>query len=383
MKKTRLIHILAIMSILIGLVSGCQASTPIEKAVLCTDVLTTGEPKTISDTFAPDIKTIYCSVKLSSVSTKSSVKGVWYVVKSEEANLVDTLLGEGTIKAGTPYVVVSFTRGDKLLPKGDYTVKLYYDEKFIQAVPFKIAGEAAASAATLSEATLCTSIDFSTDKPIDKVDVFPDDASAIACSVKVNNADFDTTVKASWTYVSGDTENLKGKTIANPATKVEGREYIAFSIGMPAGKKFPVGEWKLSLFVGDKEQVTMPFKVVEAASIKWPYISEMAVYATGVSDNQTVALTTPFSVDVKEINFQAKTYNAPSDTDVSIQWWLAQSTDGVFSDKLLNEDKILIQGTEPVIDVLKTKSDPFVKGEYLVKLLTGGTEYAVIPFSIR
>ena len=123
-----IVYILAAISVLFILTTGCANTSPIEKAVMCSKVSTSGEPVTAVDIFTPDAGTIYCSVKLTSTSLKSNVKAEWYVVNSEEAGLKNNLIGQGTVVAGTPYVVLQFTRSDKLLPRGDYQVKLYFDD---------------------------------------------------------------------------------------------------------------------------------------------------------------------------------------------------------------------------------------------------------------
>jgi len=384
MKKSGLIIcILVALAALTSSLSGCTSSQPIEKAVVCSEVTSTGEPKTISDTFKPDVKTIYCSIKLASIAVQSNVKAEWYVVKSEEAGLTNSLIGVGNAVAGSTYVVISFARSDKLLPKGDYEVKLYFNNNYVQSVPFKVQGEAAASTATLSDITLGSAIDVSSEKPIDKKDLFPNDTENIYCSFKLNNAGFDTNVTARWTYLTGELANVQNKVIREVNTKSEGREYISFSIGVPNGKKFPIGDYSITLSLEGKEQTSVPFKVTDAASVKWPYLGGMTIFAENVSDNKTTLLTTPFSTDVKEIIIVANAYNAPPGTELSVQWLLKSSADKVFFDKLISESKLSLDGTQLIQTSLKTKTDPFVKGDYEVKLLINGVENVVVPFTVR
>jgi hypothetical protein len=378
-----IVYILAAISVLFILTPGCANTSPIEKAVTCSKVSTSGEPVTIVNTFAPDASNIYCSIKLSSTSLKSNVKAEWYVVNSEEAGLKNSLIGQGKVVAGTPYVVLQFTRSDKLLPRGDYEVKLYFDDALVQSVPFKVQGETTPSAAILSDATMCTSLDLLTNKPLDKIDVFPNDISKIFCSVKVNKGDFNTAIKARWTYVSGELENMKDKTIYEPTAKAEGREYISFSIGMQPGKQLPIGQYNIALFVEGKEQVNVPFTVVAPESIKWPYVSEMSTFSYADQDQKTVTLTAQFPADTKQVNFRAKAYSAPAGTELNIQWMLDRSADATIQSKLIKEDKSRIEGTVEIRASLVTKSDPFVKGGYLVKMLVNGQEVASIPFKVE
>ena len=378
-----IVYILAAISVLFILTLGCVNTSPIEKAVTCSKVSTSGEPVTAVNTFTPDAGIIYCSVKLTSTSLKSNVKAEWYVVNSEEAGLKNSLIGQGTVVAGTPYVVLQFTRSDKLLPRGDYEVKLYFDDALVQSVPFKVQGETTPSAATLSDATMCTSLDLLTDKPLDKIDVFPNDISKIFCSVKVNNGGFNTVIKARWTYVSGELEKMKGQIIYEPTTKAEGREYISFSIGMQPGKTLPIGQYNITLFVEGKEQVNVPFTVVDPASIKWPYVSEMSTFSYTDQDQKTATLTAQFPADAKQVNFRARAYSVPAGTELNIQWILDRSADATIQSKLIKEEKSKIEGTVEVRTSLVSKSDPFIKGDYLVKMLVNGQEVASLPFKVQ
>jgi len=384
MKRSLLILCLLVMaSTLFAVMAGCATQPPIERAVMCSKVSPSGEPATPSDTFAPDVSAIYCSVKLAKVSAESTVKAQWYVVNSDEASLKNSLIGQGTVAAGSPYVVLQFTRADQLLPRGDYKVDLYYDSALAKTVTFKVQGEAALSLATLSEATMCTSVNLLTDQAIDKVDTFPNDISKIFCSARVDKADFGTVVKARWTYVEGALDALKGKVIYEPTTRVEGRQYVSFSIGMPAGKLFPIGKYNITLSIGGQEMANLPFAVIDAAAIKWPYVSEMSTFVYTDKDQKALSLTAQFPADAKQVNFRARTYNAPMGTQLDIQWILDRSTDGIYQQKLIKEDNNQIDGTTEIRAALAVKSDPFIPGDYLVKVLINGQEVASVPFKVQ
>jgi hypothetical protein len=121
-------------------------------------------------------------------SAKSKLKAEWYLVKSEEAQLDNYLIGTETVPADSPYVVFAFARSDKLMPRGDYQVKLYYNDKYVQSVPFKVLGQAAASTVTLSDVTMCNSIDQLTGKPVTSATIFPSDSAGIFALAKVSGA---------------------------------------------------------------------------------------------------------------------------------------------------------------------------------------------------
>ncbi len=377
------VYMLAAIAVVLPLAAGCINASGIESAVICRAVSKTGEPMQVSDNLTPDIGTIYCWVKLASPSAKSKLKAEWYVVKSEEAQLNDYLLGTETVAADAPYAVFAFARSDKLLPRGDYQVKLYFDDKFVQAVPFYVRGQAAASAATLSEATMCAGIDQLTGKPVSSSSIFPNDASSIYCSVKVSGAQFNDLVKARWTYLSGELTGVKDRKIAESTVKVEGREYISYSFGPKVGQPFPLGDYSLGLYVDDRELANLPFTVVAPADIKGPYVGEPAIYTYKDKEKKEVNATAVFPVDMDGVNFQARIYNAPADTEMNIQWIIASSDEAGVNDYVVKEDKSKIEGTLGIAAKLVSGKDKFAKGDYVVKLLLDGQEKAVVTFRVQ
>ena len=378
------VFILAAVALILPLASGCQTGSPIEQAVICKEVSKIAEPLQVTDNLTPDIETIYCSVKLASPSAKSKLKAEWYLVKSEEAALNDYLIGTETVAADAPYAVFAFARSDKLLPRGDYQVKLYLDDKFVQSAPFYIWGQAAASAMTLSEATMCAGIDKLTGKPVSATAIFPSDTSSIYCSAKVNGAQFNDQVKARWTYISGELAGFQGKTIAEQSTKVEGKEYINFSFGPKAGKAFPMGSYSLGLYVDDKELVNLPFTVVAPADIQGLYVGETVIYTYKDAEKKEVNSTAYFPADnTSEINFFARIYNAPADTEMNVQWIIAKSDEAAVDNYLVKEDKNKIEGTLEIAAKLIAGKNKFYKGDYVLKLLLDGQEKAAVPFRVQ
>lgn len=381
--KRIVVYMLAAVAVVLPLAAGCINTSGIERAVICKAVSKTGEPMQVADNLTPDIGTIYCSVKLASPSAKSKLKAEWYVVKSDEAGLNDYLMGTETVAADVPYAVFAFARSDKLLPRGDYQVKLYLDDKFVQSVPFYVQGQAAASSAVLSDATMCPGIDQLTGKPVSSSSIFPNDASSIYCSVKVSGAQFNDQVKARWTYISGELTGAKDQKIAESTVKVEGREYISYSFGPKAGQPFPLGGYSLGLYVDDRELVNLPFTVVAPADIKGPYVGETAIYTYKDKEQKEVNATGSFPVDTSEINLAAKIYNAPADTEMNIQWIITRSDEAGVDDYLVKEDKNKIQGTLEIAAKLISGKDKFVRGDYVVKLLLDGQEKAAVPFRVQ
>ena len=383
MRINRTMIFLLAAAMLLPLAGGCINRPPIEQAVICQEVSKAGEPLQVTDNLTPDISTIYCSVKIASPSVKSKLKAEWYIVRSAEAGLKDYLIGTETVAADAPYVVFAFARSDKLLPRGDYQVKLYFDDKFVQPVLFYVQGQAVPSNITLSEATMCAGIDRLTGKPVAGGHVFPSDSSIIYCSVKVSGARFGEQVKARWTYVGGELTGAKSYKIAESAFKVEGREYINFSFGPKAGQPFPTGDYTLGLYVDDREMANLPFKVVAPVDIVGPYVGETVVFTYRDAEKKEVNATGSFPADTGEINFAARIYNVPAGTEMNVQWIIVRSDDAGVDNYLAKEDKNKIEGSLEVAATLVSGKDKFVTGDYMVRLLLDGQEKAALTFKVK
>lgn len=121
-------------------------------------------------------------------------------------------------------------------------------------------GDVSFSTASLSDAVICKSVDGTTMKPLDKADVFGQDAAEIYCSVKLSNAPEDTQVVGEWIYVSGEVEGLSDHKIADYSLKADGTKYLSFSLSRP-DNGFPKGDYVCKLYLNGKEKLTVPFKV--------------------------------------------------------------------------------------------------------------------------
>jgi hypothetical protein len=377
------VYILIAVVLALPLLAGCVSQPVIERAVLSAAVSKTGEPLLASDNFTPDIKTIYCSVKLNTPSAKSTIRADWYLVKSDEAGISDTLIGSEKATADSPYAVFAFARSDKPLPRGDYRVSLFYDNKPVQTVPFVIQGEPAAPSVKLEDATMSTGIDILSGKPLNRVSVFPPGSPIVYGSARVSGADFNDQVKARWVYEGGELGSDREQKIAESSLEVEGREYLNFSISPKEGNPFPKGSYSLRFYVGDIEQLKLPFSVVEEGLLPALYVGEANVYTFKDAEQKEINLTSRFSADAPEIFFRAKIYNAPPGTQMSVQWIIVNSDEAAVDDYQIAEDKNTIDGTLAIAAKLATGKDKLVKGDYVVKLLLNGEEKVVLPFKVQ
>ncbi len=383
MLKKRLIYIFVLAALVLPLLAGCVGKPEIEQAVLCNAVSKTGEPLKVSDNFTPDVKTIYCSVKLNTQSDESKIRADWYLVKSEETDMADMLIGSQEAAADAPYVVFAFARSEALLPRGDYSVNLFYAEKPALTVPFVIQGDPAAPSVKLESAAMATVTDVISGKPLNSVSVFPADSRVVYGSVKVSGGDFSDEVKARWVYEEGELAGVRQQMIAESILKIEGREYLIFSISPREGKSFPKGSYSLRFYTGDTERLRIPFSIVEAGQVPELYIGDAIVFAFKDSEQKEVNPSHRFSSDTPEIFFKAKIYNAPQDTRVDIQWIIVSSDEAGVDNYLAATDENTVAGTVEIAARLATSKGKLVKGDYAAKLVLNGEEKLAVPFKVQ
>src|SRR4030042_6175902 len=140
------------------------------------------------------------------------------------------------------------------------------------AIPLTGCVKVVYSTASLSEATICKSVNLTTMAPIERADVFPPDFDIIYCSVKLSNAPSNTQVKVQW--FNNNNQQLLEKTIT-----ADGTRYIASSITRATAAPFTTGNYAVKLFLNGKEQVTVPFTLqastvptVQPAEVSLPNI---------------------------------------------------------------------------------------------------------------
>lgn len=117
-----------------------------------------------------------------------------------------------------------------------------------------------ATTASLSEATMAKGIDETTNKPIDKTQVFTPDAPEFFCSAKLSNAPSDTEIKAEWIYVQGEAGGVTDYIIEEVTVTSEGTGYIGFPLPRP-DTAWPRGAYKVVLYVDGEESLSVPFTV--------------------------------------------------------------------------------------------------------------------------
>jgi hypothetical protein len=127
-------------------------------------------------------------------------------------------------------------------------------------VVLSLGAECSASFTTakISEATMALSVDDYA-KPVNPTNKFYVDTPAIYCSCKVSNAPESTDITSVWIYVRGEVD-LENYEIDSYGMTVEGTTYLYFYMNRPTNG-WPIGEYKLVLYLDGKEQTSLSFTV--------------------------------------------------------------------------------------------------------------------------
>jgi pSer/pThr/pTyr-binding forkhead associated (FHA) protein len=127
-------------------------------------------------------------------------------------------------------------------------------------IPGREGGAPQSTTASLSEATMCRSVDPQTAKPVEPVEVFTPDTEAIYCSVKLSDATPDTEITAHWVYIRGEAKDIINTVLHEDIRTESGSTYLSFSMPHPK-TGFVKGNYVVRLLIYDTQQLSVPFTV--------------------------------------------------------------------------------------------------------------------------
>ncbi len=118
--------------------------------------------------------------------------------------------------------------------------------------------EPSSTAVSLSEPAMAKTVNQVTAEPIEVADVFTPDTPIIYCTVKLSNAS-DAEVKARWIYVGSEADDVRNDLLYEIAETFNGTRYLSFSLVNDT--EWPKGEYKVVLYLNNKEKLSVPFTV--------------------------------------------------------------------------------------------------------------------------
>lgn len=91
----------------------------------------TKQPEIVTDTFDPDAKLIYLTLKVNYGRKNTKVKVVWYWKEHKIAEFTQ-------LAQGTRYLAFSIQRTQEAWPAGNYSAKVFLDGTEVQTVNFSV-----------------------------------------------------------------------------------------------------------------------------------------------------------------------------------------------------------------------------------------------------
>ena len=236
--------------------------------------------------------------------------------------------------------------------------------------------------AKLSEATMCLGVDSET-KPLNPTDTFGLNTPEIFCSVKLSNAPEDTEVASEWVYVKGEAEGVTDYVIDTRALTADGTVYMWFSYPRPDGG-WPVGEYRLNLYIDGKEAVSLPFTVSGTATgTGGTALSEATMALSADAMSKPVSVTSVFPSDTPEIVCTALVSNAAAGTELLSEWYYVSGEWQGVTNRLIGSVPVMVQGTQYAALTLTVPPEGWPAGQYQVKLYLNGALQEAVPFTVE
>jgi len=336
-------------------------------------------PVNPTDTFTVGTPEVFCSAKLSNAPDGTEIISEWVYVQGELAGYEDHVIDSHTLTTeGSRYVAFSLPRPDAGWPKGEYKLVLYIDGKEEVTVPFTIgtgvspSGTAPASSAgaTISEATMCLSVD-SMSMPLEITSSFAADTPEIVCSVLVSNAPAGTQLLSEWYYVSGEWEGVTNQLIGEVPLVLEGTQYAALFLEIP-DEGWPAGQYQVKLYLNGALQDAIPFSVEQAAI--------RGVMCMSVDeDNYPVNETTNFPVGVEKVYVVLFINEAPAGADLVVEWYDTATSPSRLITKYEGEAKA---SEEPTWVNSTYGTGGWPEGQYATVVSINGERVTVLPFTV-
>ena len=387
MRKPYLKTVLAVATlILVALpITGCSGEVSFTTASLSEATMALGtdadaKPINPTDTFQVDTPEIFCSVKLSNAPSDTEITSEWVYIEGElegyDNHVIDTYT---LVTDGDRYLTFSMERPDDGWPVGTYELVLYVDGKDETSVGFSVTGEAnpfsgsTSSSPTLSEATMALGVD-SQARPVNPTSTFAQDTPEIFCSVLMTNVTGPVDVLSEWYYIEGEVEGVTNLLIDAVPLTVPVDQYLQFSLTIP-DSGWPVGTYKLVIYVNGVEKMEVPFAVEAAPSL----VSDVTMSLDVDDDARPINPTSVFPAGTTRV-YTTLYVNpeVPSGTKLIAEWY---SLDGD-SPTLFDVYDFDVEGDYDYYFYYDVP-DGWPAGEYAVVVYLGGEQQAIVYYSVE
>ncbi len=299
-------------------------------------------------------ETVYASVAVENLSSEDTVTARW--INGEiELFKVDFPVESDL----TGYISFNLTPEENLLPPGDYTTEIYYNNEIVQTANFAVTG--AAPEEMLQGITFCHTID-ANQACQDPTDVFAP-IDRVNASIKLSGVPIGT--KFDFRWLRGD------EVIAEVSQTMESAGAGYLSSNLTPDKPFPPGEYQFAVNINDTPVEQVSFQVEGEYALELGSIS--TCYEID-ADNRCVDQTNTFAPE--DIFFASiEIVSGPSDSVIGGRW--------LYDEELIQEISIPFEdGGSGYAYIEFTPDGSFTSGEYTVEVYAEDTFANAIAYQI-
>ncbi len=217
------------------------------------------------NTLSPELHAL---VQMKDVKQGSELKGSWIAVDAirEPNYVIDSSVFKFTAN-GDATVHLKLSKPTKGWPPGNYRLDIYLDDVFLASAPFSIktvAAPVASQPGTPELVSLVTCEGVEGYQPVNIADQFNPESPKIYVVAKIKNVRVGT--KATGVWIAVDALRTPNREIYRRELVFEGKGMgnARFQINKP-NKGWPVGTYKLDLYIDGNLASTAPFKVAKTA----------------------------------------------------------------------------------------------------------------------
>jgi len=227
-----------------------------------------GKPVAPAAAFAPDASPLYVWFRVSGNTEPVKLRGEWRYLGGGQDRIIAR--GEGTLKAGSAWTNFRRTLAEgKTWALGDYRFDLFVDDTLASSARFRIVeggpkpmAEAAASP-KIVEAKPARDVN-EDGKPVGPSDVFTPDTRQIFIWYRITGNPAPVEMHSVWRYLGGGGDSASAP---EGGTQPAGREWGAFGKEREANDPWPVGEYRVDIFIGGAQAASVPFRVAAATPV--------------------------------------------------------------------------------------------------------------------
>jgi hypothetical protein len=227
-----------------------------------------GKPVAPAAAFAPDASPLYVWFRVSGNTEPVKLRGEWRYLGGGQDRIIAR--GEGMLKAGSAWTNFRRTLAEgKTWALGDYRFDLFVDDTLASSARFRIVEggpklmvEAAASP-KIVEAKPARDVN-EDGKPVGPSDVFTPDTRQIFIWYRITGNPAPVEMHSVWRYLGGGGDSASAP---EGGTQPAGREWGAFGKEREANDPWPVGEYRVDIFIGGAQAASVPFRVAAATPV--------------------------------------------------------------------------------------------------------------------